>query len=118
MILLIADDDPVFVKVIFRFFSRLKYEVVSASTYAGALALAEERSPEVILLDGSLPDGNDAGFCVAIRSRRKFDRTALIIVSGDDAAREGCKADRFVLKGGPLSEIETAINETLRERQA
>jgi CheY-like chemotaxis protein len=114
--MLVADDDPFFIKVVFRFFTGLKYEVLSADTYAGALALAEERVPEVIIVDGSLPDGDDAGFCAAIRSKRKFDRTALIIVSGDDGDREGSKADRFVLKGGHLTDIETAVNETLRER--
>jgi CheY-like chemotaxis protein len=116
MIILVADDDDVWVKVVTRFFTGLKYRVVSAYTWSGALALADLHTPDVILIDGSLPDGSASGFCATIRSNPKFTRTALIVVSGDDRAGDCCKADKFVLKGGSLSEVETAINEALKSK--
>lgn len=118
MIMLIADDDDVWVKIATRYFTELKYQVFSAYTWSGALALAERHVPKVILLDGSLPDGSPAGFCAAIRSDPKFNGTALILVSGSERSGEGCKADKFVLKGGYLSEIEAAIKEVLKARGA
>jgi DNA-binding response OmpR family regulator len=114
MKILVVDDDDVWVKVVTRYFTHLKYEVFSSYAWAGALALAEQHVPEVILVDGSLPDGTPSDFCAAIRANAKFKKTALILVSGDDREEQGCKADRFVLKGGSLSEVEAAINETVK----
>ncbi|HAT73203.1 MAG TPA: hypothetical protein DCS63_10345 [Elusimicrobia bacterium] len=118
MTILVVDDDDVWVKVVTRYFTHLKHEVFSSYTWAGALALAELHTPKVIMIDGSLPDGTSAGFCAAIRAKAKFDKTALILVSGDDRHSEACKADKFVLKGGSLSDVEAAIGEALKAKAA
>ncbi|OGR67155.1 MAG: hypothetical protein A2081_05010 [Elusimicrobia bacterium GWC2_61_19] len=118
MTILIVDDDDVWVKVVTRYFTELKYKVFSSYTWAGALALADQHVPRAILIDGSLPDGTSSGFCATLRANAKFDKTALIVVSGDDRAADCCKADKFVLKGGSLSEVEAAITEALKAKAA
>ena len=118
MTILVVDDDDVWVKVVTRYFTQLEYKVFSSYTWAGALALADQHSPKVILIDGSLPDGTSSGFCAAIRADARFDKTALILVSGDNRVAEGCKADKFVLKGGSITEVEAAISEVLRAKAA
>jgi CheY-like chemotaxis protein len=114
--MLIADDDVVWVKVVTRYFTGLKYTVFSSSTWAGARALADQHLPQVILLDGSLEDGTSADFCASIRANPRLNKTALIVVSGDELEAAVCKADSFVLKGGSLGEVEDAIAEVQKRR--
>jgi CheY-like chemotaxis protein len=117
MLTLIADDDIVWVKILSRFLKGLNYEVISAGTCAEALALAEKRVPGVILVDGTLMDGDAARLCAAIRARPGLDRTALVLISGEEHSPEACGADGFVLKGGQLAEIAAAIKEAAAKRR-
>lgn len=113
MKILIADDEDSWIKVSKRFFSEGGHEVVSADTYAKALELARLHLPDVMLIDGSLPDGDALAFCAAVRSDRRLERSAILVVSGDEVDAESCGAEAAVLKGGPLSDVEAAISAAL-----
>lgn len=115
MKILIADDDDAWIRVLARYFAPPGYEVLWAGTWAEAGVLAERQLPDVVLVDATLPDGDAAGFCATLRADSRFDRTALIMVSGNEGAAADCPADRFVLKGRPLKELEDLLPEALKE---
>ncbi|OGR66094.1 MAG: hypothetical protein A2X30_09635 [Elusimicrobia bacterium GWB2_63_16] len=108
MRILIVDDDAAWVHMLSCYFVGGGHEVLSGRTWAAARSLADHAVPDVILLDASLPDGEAGPFCEAIRSDVRYGRTALLLLSGTEP-EAGCGADRFVLKGLPMVELEAAI---------
>lgn len=117
MRILIADDDTIWVRVLARYFGGAGHEVLSGGTWEAARALAARAVPDVILLDSTLPDGEVGAFSRTIRSDARFDRTALLLLSGTEP-EGGHGADRFLLKGVPLAELEAAITSALAARAA
>lgn len=117
MKILIADDDPVWVKIVSKFFSNKGHLVYSASNCSAALALAEIQCPDCVVLDCSLEDGSAAELCAAIKARKSLARAALIVVSGSEEERESCGADRFILKGTPLAGISDAMVDVLKSKK-
>lgn len=113
MRILIADDDKAWVRVVTRYFSESGHKIFSSDTWSGAQALAGAEVPDVILMDGALPDGEPADFCAAIRAMAPLSRTALLVVSGEELEAGKLGADGFIFKGGSLAELETAINSVL-----
>lgn len=116
MKILIADDDTAWVHLLSSFFGRAGHEVFSAGTFRAALALAGREIPEVMVLDSALPDGEAEWLCRALRADRRFDRTALLLVSGAVPENGCCGADRCLLKGDPLAYLETAVAESRAAR--
>jgi len=117
MKILIADDDAAWVRLLARYFGGAGHEVLSGGTWAAVRSLAGRAVPDVILLDSALPDGGAGAFCEALRADGRFDRTALLLLSG--AEPEGAHgADVFVLKCAPLAELEAAMAAALAMRAA
>lgn len=67
-LVLIVDDDPVISRPLANGLKGAGYEVIQAATGADALALGNERQPQLVLLDYQLPDIN--GLEVLTRLRR------------------------------------------------
>ena len=116
MKILIVDDDAAWIKITTRFFTMGGHQVYSAVNCAGALALADLRSPDCVLIDGSLEDGTAEELCAAIRAREKLSEAVLIVVSGSPQESENSCADRFILKGTQLAGITEAIADVVRTR--
>ena len=116
MRILIADDDALWVKILSKYFSLKKHEVCSADTFAGALALAAEKLPDCILVDGELPDGGVGMFCAAVRAAAGLEKTALVCVSGTEISADMSGADAVVLKGGGLDKLEATMAAALKAR--
>jgi DNA-binding response OmpR family regulator len=116
MKILIADDDAALKKVLCRFFSELKHEALCAATWKEAVDLLEQALPDCVLLDGDLPDGNSADFCVRVRGDARFNKMALVVYSG--AHQEGaCAADDCILKGTPLAELMDRVQKAIEKRR-
>jgi len=116
MKILIADDDAPWARVLSRYFSSAGHEVYSCGTWQAAGALALQAVPDAILLDSWLPDGAAVDFCRVLRADARFDRTALVMVSGagPEAARG---ADAMLTKGEPLEKLDAAISGALSARR-
>ena len=63
-----------------------------------------------------MPESSCSIVAAGASTESRFGGTALILVSGDERKRDSCKADRFVLKGGSMREIEGAISEALKAK--
>lgn len=118
-VILIVDDEPMWLKLLSRFFAANGYKVLTALTVAGALETLRSKRPDLAVLDFNLSDGDSLPVCAAIR-KLKGRRTPIVIFSSDPSA-EACVgikrgADRFLLKTSPLEALLTAATELLPVR--
>jgi len=80
--ILIVDDDEVLAEVLSRRLSQQGYEMITASSGAEGLAMAEAQRPSLLVLDLHLPDTD--GFTVCkhlVDSPRTYD-IPVIVLSG------------------------------------
>ena len=111
---LLADDNARFRGVLRQLLERdPEIEVVAEAGDGGeALEMSEEHSPDVVLMDLSMPgvDGLEATY--ELKSRFP-DLTVLMLSVGDKeqeiAAGLANGASEYLVKGGPASEIVAAI---------
>src|SRR5262245_37778389 len=89
--ILVADDEPDVCEALSRLLRDMGHEVRTASDGDGALSLAREWQPDVVVLDVIMPRVD--GFEVARRLRADFaaDRMRIVMMSGrplDETALE------------------------------
>ena len=118
---LIANDDPVQLKLARLRLQMLGFLVLCAVDGAKALALAREHDPDVILSDVLMPEMDGFELCLAIRSDPATRRIPLVLVSahyGSDAdhalaRRVGANA---LLQGTPeFAEVPPALAQALAQ---
>ena len=68
-LVLVVDDEPDFRAIVSHILERAGYRVVAAADGTEALARFEESGPELVLLDGNLPDMDGFEVCRRIRAR-------------------------------------------------
>lgn len=113
--ILVVDDEPQWLQLIPRVFKSHGYNVLTATSCAGALETLNSNRPDCAILDFNLSDGDAAVVCAAIRAR-KDARIPVVIFSSDPAAEECLakrQADKFLLKTAPLEELFSVVNELL-----
>lgn len=115
MNVLIADDDHFWVRILSSYFSSQGHAVRSAATYKAAFALASAEPPDCVIADGSLDDMSAADFCRLLRADPRFDRTAVVEVSGAEPEEEH-GTDAFLLKDGDIEKIERVACAAARTR--
>jgi DNA-binding response OmpR family regulator len=104
-VILIVDDDEATRYIRSHLLRRHGYEICEGSTGRDALALAESRSPHLILLDVKLPDASGTTICREIKAR--FPR---IIVLQTSAAFTGVADRTRALDGGADSYLVEPID--------
>jgi CheY-like chemotaxis protein len=72
---------------------RVGYDVVDAEDGAGALARLGQRSPDLIVLAGTVPDMDLFDLCTALRHDPAAEKTPFVLVA-DAAGRTGRAASR------------------------
>jgi DNA-binding response OmpR family regulator len=99
--ILVVDDEADLVATYRRLFHRHGYEVTSAATRAGGLLLIDSSTPDLIITDLELPDGD--GLDLVRAAREASSISPVIVVSGrpsrgaqEDALAAGASA--FVAK--------------------
>ena len=117
--LLLVDDDEAFRAVMSGELERLGYQVRVACTGKEALAVLEESSPDVILLDLRLPDVS--GLEVLPLLKEKEVEAEVIMLTGHgsiDSAIESVRLGAFdyLSKPCPLDELEIRIQRALEHR--
>jgi DNA-binding NarL/FixJ family response regulator len=95
---LVVDDHPSFRRCARTLLAAEGFDVVGeAENGAEAVALAAERSPDVILLDIQLPDAN--GFEVASRLLASHPQLEIVFVSSREASAYGSRIDASGARG-------------------
>ena len=89
--LLIVEDSAIVASALRVLFEESGYDVDVASTVKGAIAAATEHTPDVMLLDLTLPDGNGLTILQRLRDDGRAPRGTIAVTGhDDDELRERC----------------------------
>ena len=80
-VILVLDDIPTNIVLVKALLKNKNYEVISAKTGTEALALAQERQPDVILLDIMMPVMDGYEVLARLRSNEKTKDLKVIMLS-------------------------------------
>jgi signal transduction histidine kinase len=99
------------------------YQVLEASTCADGLRLARDESPDLILLDATLPDGEGVGVCQQIKAHDDLRGTFVVMLSGQNTTAEhqaealNAGADGYLVKPVESVALKANVLAFLRIRQ-
>ncbi len=119
-LILLIDDEPQILRALKTILGAAHYRVISASTGEEGIALAASQSPDVMILDLSLPDMDGIQVCEQIR---EWSTTPIIILSVRDGEREKVAAldkgaDDYLTKPFNIDELLARIRVALRHSAA
>jgi DNA-binding response OmpR family regulator len=114
---MIVDDEPAVLEIVKGYLERDGFDVVTCGTVADALVVLAQRTPDVLVLDVTLPDGN--GFDILRAASKPGARVPTIMLSarGDEADRiVGLElgADDYVTKPFSPRELSARVGSLLR----
>jgi signal transduction histidine kinase len=120
---LVVEDDPALLRDRAAILAGEGYGVIEASTCADALRLARAESPDLILLDAELPDGDGVGVCRKIKAHEGLRDTFVVMLSGISTTAEhqaeavGAGADGYLAKPIEPLALKAHVHAFLRIRQ-
>jgi len=109
--ILIIDDEPFILEVAARVLRSAGHEVHTCEQWAGAARLIRTTSPDLILLDYSMPSLNGDDVC-AILKRTMADSIPRILIHSSESETElaqivtECGADGYIVKSAPADLIQ------------
>jgi diguanylate cyclase (GGDEF)-like protein len=81
---MMVDDDPMMLEVVQTFLEEAGYtSFVTTSQPAGAVALIEQRQPDILLLDLMMPEVNGFQILEALRSHEQLRYTPVIVLTAE-----------------------------------
>ncbi len=121
--ILLVDDEPHLVKVIKLRLEGAGYSVLTAQTGESALKLAQEESPDLIILDIVMPDIDGFQICNILRSHYKTSHIPIIFLSAMRGVEDKIKglnigADDFLTKPFVSGELLARVNNILIKNSA
>ncbi len=115
---LVVDDEPAILKFLKPALQANNYDTLSASTVAEAVKRIASESPDLVVLDLGLPDGDGKD---VIRAVRQWSNVPIIVLSARDREAEKIDsldlgADDFVNKPFGVGELMARMRAALRHR--
>lgn len=106
---LIADDSPSNLQLLFDILSKAGYEVLAAENGQEVLEIIEEAKPDIFLLDVMMPRMDGLDLCRKLKSDFRFEKTPIIFITAKSASEDivrgfAAGAVDYVLK--PFNEAE------------
>ena len=86
--ILIADDSPANVAILSDLLFDRGYEVIVATTAARALALAEVKAPDLIMLDAAMPETGGFALCRALKANEVTRAIPVIFLSAVEGGKD------------------------------
>ena len=113
---LVVDDEPAILRFLKPALEANNYEIETAGTVADATKLIASKSPDIVVLDLGLPDGDGKD---VIRRVREWSDVPIIILSARDREIEKIEsldlgADDFVNKPFGVGELLARMRTALR----
>ncbi len=117
-IILCADDDEDILQLVALRLTRAGYEVMTANNGAAALAEAQERAPDVAILDVMMPRMGGLDVVEAFRADERLRDIRVILLSArvQDTDRERgleAGADVYLIKPFRFEELEETVSQLL-----
>ena len=118
---LIADDQPAVRTALARILERQGLEVVEAVDGPSALAAARTLSPDLVLLDVSMPGCDGYEVCRQLKSDSRTALTPVVLVTGGDSVEDRVRgaevgADDFFAKPFEITELTARVRAALRQK--
>lgn len=115
--ILVADDDARLLKMVRRTLIYEGFQVVTAADGTEALALVQQESPDLVILDWMMPQVD--GITVLTRMRDAEDNTPVLMLSAKDAIEDRVEgldsgADDYLVKPFAPSELLARIRTLFR----
>jgi two-component system KDP operon response regulator KdpE len=115
---LVVDDEAAILRFLKPALEANGYEMISAGTVAEALKRAAAESPDIVLLDLGLPDGDGKD---VIRHARQWSDLPIVVLSARDRESEKIEAldlgaDDYVNKPFNIGELMARMRTALRHR--
>jgi len=116
---LVVDDDPDIRVAIVEALKIAGYDVGSAATGAGALAICRQQCPDLVLLDQMLPDLDGLEVCRRLRDEPSTGRVPIVFVTARTGEQDRVRglaagADDYVIKPFSTAELLLRIRAVLR----
>lgn len=116
---LVIDDDPMIRKLVPIKLRRLGAEVICAASGSQGLAVAQERFPDLILLDVSMPDMDGFEVCRQLHADPLTSEIPIIFLTGSDDRSEKTRgfdlgAVDYVVKPFDADELHARVRAALR----
>jgi two-component system KDP operon response regulator KdpE len=118
-LILLIDDEPQILRALKTILSANRFRVISATNGEQGLALAVAQSPDVIILDLTLPDIDGIKVCESIR---EWSRVPIIVLSVRDNEKDKVAAldkgaDDYLTKPFGIEELLARIRVALRHSE-
>ncbi|HET9991068.1 MAG TPA: response regulator [Kofleriaceae bacterium] len=119
--LVVADDDPIQLKLATFRLSRLGFEVESVTDGASALAAIRRRVPDAVVSDVMMPELDGFGLAMALRQDPELRNIPLVLVtssyveSSDRTLARRAGANDLVLRTPDLAALIDVLRDTLTE---
>lgn len=118
-LILLIDDEPQILRAIKTILSANRFRVATAKTGEEGMALAVAQTPDVIILDLTLPDIDGFRVCELIR---EWSRVPIIVLSVRDAEKDKVAAldkgaDDYLTKPFGIEELLARIRVALRHAE-
>jgi two-component system KDP operon response regulator KdpE len=118
--ILIVDDEHEVVRILQKSLIAQKYEVLTAFDGKDALQIAEERHPDLLLLDINLPSLSGIDICKQLRTRSQLP--SIIVISVRNKEREKVRvldagADDYIAKPFGIDEVLARVRVALRHTE-
>jgi DNA-binding response OmpR family regulator len=121
--IVVADDSRMILELVVMSLKRDGYEPVTANDGAEALAAIREHKPELVIIDGVMPNGDGYEVCETIRAEQGDRKPHVILLTAADrpADREralAAGADELMSKPFSTSELRSRVRELLGDQPA
>ena len=87
-IILLVDDNPTNLQVLYQTLDGQGYHLLAARTGKDALAIAERVSPDLVMLDVMMPDIDGFETCARLKANERTRESAVIFLSAVTESRE------------------------------
>jgi len=119
--ILLVDDDITYLQAMKRGLEGANYEVITASSGEQCFEKLKSQLPDVILLDLKMPEIDGADICRKIRSIRKFQHIAVLMLTASDTQEDVIRSFEagvtdYVIKSGDFKIVHLRIYSILRRK--
>lgn len=120
--ILVVDDDVDVAETVARTLQRAGHDVIVSNRGVDALQVAQERRPDLVVLDIRMPGLNGIEVCRLLRSTADLSRVPILFLSAKSEVSDRLEgfeagADDYITKPFDLRELELRVKALLRRAQ-